>query len=555
MKHSSLLLGSCSIFVFLGVVLSATAQDQLRRLSVQEYREKMKAGWIGQIIGVSWGAPTEGKYDRVMPGEAMPPFRESLINDAFDQDDLYVEMTFLRSLEQYGFGVTWRQAGIDFANSRYRLWVANDAGRRNLRNGIAPPDSSHPKFHNCAGAIDYQIEADYAGLICPGMPNAVIALGEKFGRLMNYGDGVYAGQFMGALYAEAYFEKDPLKLIQAGLKAIPTECLYAEMVRDMVRWRAENPEWEKAWELLIAKYHRDKNYNISALDVKREGGCVLMGLLYGEGDLDKTMIISCRCGFDSDCNPSSSGGILFTARGMPQLPERYYRLLDEKKKFSYTEYNFPGLIEVCEKLTRQVLVREGGRVEKNPDGTEVFLIPNRPAKPSRLEDLKHPGPVAESVFTDDEMRQIQSPDWKWALPKKLPGWSGVGIQDGSFWWTLNERSDAFELRSTTAAAPWKLTRTLEVSANRKTRLTLALGKTRNEWECRLSVGQDVMLRKMVGPEMPRNSWLEVEADLSSYAGKTITLELTGEALDKKAKEAPWCRVAAIKVENSTFCSP
>lgn len=41
---------------------------EYRRLSVKDYRDKMKAGWIGQIAGVSWGAPTEFKYrDRSCP--------------------------------------------------------------------------------------------------------------------------------------------------------------------------------------------------------------------------------------------------------------------------------------------------------------------------------------------------------------------------------------------------------------------------------------------------------------------------------------------------------
>ncbi len=53
------------------------------------------------------------------------------------------------------------------------------------------------------------------------MPNLVIELGEKFGRLMNYGDGLYAGQFVGGMYAEAFFETDPVKLVQAGLRCIP----------------------------------------------------------------------------------------------------------------------------------------------------------------------------------------------------------------------------------------------------------------------------------------------------------------------------------------------
>jgi hypothetical protein len=94
------------LFLFLSAMaLPIRAQPEFRRLPVQEFRDKMKAGWIGQIIGVSWGAPTEGKYDKIMPAQDLPPLRESLINDAFGQDDLYVEMTFLRTLEQHGYEV------------------------------------------------------------------------------------------------------------------------------------------------------------------------------------------------------------------------------------------------------------------------------------------------------------------------------------------------------------------------------------------------------------------------------------------------------------------
>ena len=71
------------------------------------------------------------------------------------------------------------------------LWGANEMGRENLRFGIKPPASSHPDYHKGADWIDYQIEADYSGIIAPGLPNEVIALGDKFGRIMNYGDGVY----------------------------------------------------------------------------------------------------------------------------------------------------------------------------------------------------------------------------------------------------------------------------------------------------------------------------------------------------------------------------
>jgi len=63
-----------------------------------------------------------------------------------------------------------------------------------------------------------QMAALAAGLVAPGLPNAVIALGEKFGRIVNYGDGLYGGQFIGATYAEAFFETDPVR------ESLPPDC-------------------------------------------------------------------------------------------------------------------------------------------------------------------------------------------------------------------------------------------------------------------------------------------------------------------------------------------
>jgi hypothetical protein len=507
--------------------------QEFRRLPVKEYRDKMKAGWIGQIFGVSWGAPTEGRYHTIMPADKMPPFREELINDAFGQDDLYVEMTFLRTMEQYGYDVSIRQAGIDFANSGYPLWVANAAGRNNLRNGIAPPDSSHPKFHPCAGAIDYQIEADYAGLIAPGMPDVVIALGEKFGRLMNYGDGVYAGQFMGAMYAEAFFEKDVMKLIEAGLRAIPQQSLYAGMVRDMIQWHKENPtDWEKTWVLAEKKYNQDRNYNISDLDVKREGAWVLMGLLYGEGDLDKTMVISCRCGFDSDCNPSSSGGILFTTRGTANLPERYYRKLDETKIFSHTAYNFPRLLDVCEKLARQGLARVGGRVEKDANGEEVFVIPVQAPTPSKFEDLKNPGPTAGSLYSDAEMTKIERPGLKWAA-KFLDGWTPTGCDLGRCWmaWEEQGRKSVFVLNGLARGAKgYSLSKTVTVPAGKAGSLAFAAGCDPRTEGWKISVKSDgkELAGQTVNEGTMTGGWTEVSVALPAPAGKPAVLEIVTE---------------------------
>jgi len=389
-----------------------------RRITVEDYVDKMKAGWVGQMAGVGWGAPTEFHYKGViMPADKMPEWRPEIINQ-FGQDDIYVEMTFLHTLEQYGLDCSLRQAGIDFANSGYDLWHANRNGRDNLRKGIAPPDSGHPKFNRHADDIDYQIEADYSGLIAPGLPNVVIELGEKFGRLMNYGDGVYGGQFVGAMYAEAFFENDMGKIVRTALKSIPRDSQYAECIRDVLAWYKQNPnDWEKTWQLINEKYHLNPDYRRFScggpkadfnIDAKINGAYIVMGLLYGQGDPDKTIIISTRCGQDSDCNPSNSGGVLFTTMGFENLPERFKSALNPEGKFSHTPYNFPTLVKVCEKLVRQAVERAGGRVKKNADGQEVFVIPVRKPKLSKLEQCWEPGPIANSKFSSEDMGQIKA---------------------------------------------------------------------------------------------------------------------------------------------------
>ena len=398
------------------IVSAADEQKEFRRLPVKEYVDKMKAAWIGQMAGVGWGGPTEFKAQgKILPAGRMPKWKPETVNQ-FHQDDIYVEMTFLRTLEEYGPDVSIRQAGIDFANSGYPLWHANNAGRNNLRSGIAPPDSGHPKFNKHADDIDYQIESDYSGIISPGMPNTVIELGEKFGRLMNYGDGLYGGRFIGGMYTETFFENDIEKIIHAGLRCIPEKSQYYECINDVLNWHRQNPDnWEKTWQLINDKYHKNRDYRRFScsgpnspfnIDAKINGAYVVMGLLYGNKDPNQTIIIATRCGQDSDCNPSSAAGVLFTTIGFAKLPRQFVSALDPNGRFSHTPYNFPTLAAVCEKLARQEVVRAGGRIEKDTNGEEIFVIPVTEVKPSKLEQCWEPGPIADARFTPEELAKI-----------------------------------------------------------------------------------------------------------------------------------------------------
>ena len=92
--------------------LTALASGAERKLYVEEFRDRMAGGWMGQNVGVAYGAPTEGRRN----GEAffteaeIPKWTPERIFNTFEQDDLYVEFTFLETLVKRGIDVGCREA-------------------------------------------------------------------------------------------------------------------------------------------------------------------------------------------------------------------------------------------------------------------------------------------------------------------------------------------------------------------------------------------------------------------------------------------------------------
>lgn len=336
-----------------------------RQITWEDYKDKVEGGWLGQAIAVLWGQWTEGRWQ----GEMVPfdledwyrskpvpkdiaekaekiqgPERRQFMTKNFynnknnweiwvpdkmsDQDDLYIEFMFIYSILKNGLNVTAKEIAEDWLKylQPNRIWGANKAAYLNFGKGIWPPWSGHPLYTTQGDAIDFQIEADLFGLISPGLPRISNAWSDKVGHIMNYGDGVYGGMAIAAMYTEAFFESNPRKLAEYSLRAIPAESSYAQMVRDVLDLHQKYPNWQDAWKALQPKWGKKDGKLVPGLDVRINGAYVYMGLLYGGGDFWKSMNISMRCGVDSDCNPSSVAGILGTVLGMKGIPEKWAML-------------------------------------------------------------------------------------------------------------------------------------------------------------------------------------------------------------------------------------
>ncbi len=357
-------------------------------LSTERYLDKCKGAWAGQMVGVSYGWPFEFVSNGKPITDPLEAWKPEKVAEAINQDDIYVEMTFLQSLEQHGPAITPVQAGEGFGASEYDLWHANKQGRNNIRAGIVPPMSGHPDNNPHADDIDFQIEADLFGILCPVMPQTSNKLCDVFGRIMNYGDGVYGGMFVAGMYAAAYAEdKDVAKVVQAGLDTIPAGSTYAACIRDVIQWHGEHPtDWLAAWKKIEDKWQDDSDCmkgDPVNIDAKLNGAYIVMGLLYGGGDFAKTLEIATRCGQDADCNPSNAAGVLGCMKGFSGIEPVYTSGIDAIRgtNFAFTQYNFDTLIAACQRVTSRLVTEAGGTV--SPEG---FTIPAQaPQPPATLE--------------------------------------------------------------------------------------------------------------------------------------------------------------------------
>ncbi len=400
------------LILIIGITLQAVRAKnssgvKARSLSRQVLEDKIRGGWAGQMIGVSFGAPTEFKSNgKINEGEIK--WKPEMVSNAIVQDDLYVEMTFTEVMDRVGLNATIEQYGEAFKDSKYNLWHANAGARRLLNQGIKAPWSGHPKYNIHANDIDFQIESDFIGMMTPGLPQEANKYADRVGHVMNYGDGVYGGMFFGGMYAAAFFENDPRKVVETGLASIPAQSGYAKVIRDVLNWSAQHPDdWKQTWQLLEDKWDKndvcpDGALNSFNIDARLNGAYVALGLLYGKGDFTRTLDVATRAGQDSDCNPSSAGGVLGVMLGYNGIPDEWKsgvaKIAD--KKFDYTNYSFNTITESTVKRALKVIEMVGGKITDN----EV-TIPYQEPKAPKLEQWS-PG-VPDKLITFDDAA------WQW----------------------------------------------------------------------------------------------------------------------------------------------
>src|SRR6185436_13025903 len=99
------------LYILLLVYTGIRSLAQLPRtihLTKTQLADKIKGGWAGQTIGVTFGGPYEFRFQGTFIGDYQPLLwydgylKNTMLNNPGLYDDLYMDLTFVETFEKYG---------------------------------------------------------------------------------------------------------------------------------------------------------------------------------------------------------------------------------------------------------------------------------------------------------------------------------------------------------------------------------------------------------------------------------------------------------------------
>ncbi len=129
--------------------------------------------------------------------------------------------------------------------------------------------------------------------------------------------------FFCACISKAFTCNDIKEIIECGLSFIPVDSTYYKVSRAVIDFynNDKDKKFRECYEMLRADWGYDKYGGICHI-IPNAGVCIL-AMLYGEGDLGKSIEIATMCGWDTDCNAGNIGTVIGVMVGIDGLPKRY----------------------------------------------------------------------------------------------------------------------------------------------------------------------------------------------------------------------------------------
>jgi hypothetical protein len=500
---------------------------EFRRISLADYEDRVYAAWLGKIVGAFFGMPFEGKPENVIPN--LDRFLHDFAYAPVD-DDFYYEMVAVYGFEHYGIHMTIEQLGDTWKEYKAGTWGSSEQARLALEKGIKPPKTGEPRYNKWFHTIGPQFSSGTYGMLAAGMVNLAGKTARYYSHINGYAEGCDGAVFVAACTSEAFFEKNPEKVVRQAAQLISPESNYRKALDQVLEGYSHSRDWrEIAGEIEDGWRPEYPQFNNSVAN----GALCALALLYGRGDwLRSVNIITAADDYtDADCNcdvVSSVVGAMQGSRVIPpglveSLNNRIYgtgmgpikfgRVIDERIS------DFAARIAA---IGRRLLIANGAGEENGH-----LLIPHQTVQQQPLE-----------YFDINDYGKLWNSHWRLAHASR----GGAGTT--YFEWETNTL-----VTFPRDTRPCRLEREVRIPAG-PARLALTVGAVPNRpWRLQVLINDNSVMSQVIEPGSTGKDpqYQKLELDLSKYAGKTVTLRMYHWLVDGRPPGSAYWRSAEVGV--------
>ncbi len=363
-------------------------------MKYSEYKDKVRACWLGKNIGGTLGGPLEGHrgvFD-------LSFYVHNLASGVLPNDDLDLQLVWLLAAEKHGIAVNAEILGEYWLTYIPCDWSEYGAGRNNLRRGHLPPVTGvlcNP-YAESNGAF---IRSEIWACLCPGDPASAVKYAFEDATVDHTGEGVYGELFCAAIESAAFAESDIPTLIKIGLSFIPDECLTRKCIDLVTECYNAGMDWRDARKKLLQfapspfglRYVYDNNLpdknpepDIPMGEVGHDAATnvaiSVIGLLWGEGDFTKSLCIAANCGEDTDCTAGFIGALMGILRGTEGIEPKWTDPIGDAIKTCTVDHSHGGICtsvtELTERVTRLAPIFCFGRVSYPANAEPEITMPD-----------------------------------------------------------------------------------------------------------------------------------------------------------------------------------
>lgn len=499
-------------------------------MSRADYEDRVRAAWLGQIVGALVAFPHEHavasavRLDRYPEAYAWAPV----------DDDWYYEMVAVRAFERYGADLTVAELGRQWRENAAGSWGSSRAARLAMERGVVPPATGHPSENPLWWTIGPQFSGDIYGLVAPGMPNLAGKLARELGAINGYAEGLDGAVFVAGMVSLAFVETDAAAVVRKAAGLIHPESPYRQCLDLVIDLAGEGRGMREIADAVEDRWHLEYPGTNNAVP----NGCLAAaGVWLGKGDVMETVnLLAGAADFtDADCNAANAAAVAAVISGTRGLPAPLVSALGDRirgEEMGGVRLTPPVDERISELAARTAKVGYA-TIEARGAAHGVHLTPTALSI--------RPEPVATQPlqrFTLADLGRLWNRDWTLERAGFGGGHGGIGGIRGMT--HLRGKILATYPRDEVRGVLFR--RQVHVGAGAALRIQVGVDPGR-AFDLEIYADNERLRGERIelGAEAPGLAFTAIEQDLGRFTGKAVTLRVYQRVLlpDRVSGNAYW----------------